>query len=315
MAGTKWWKLLCGGVAVAAAGCGPWYTSIPTYWDPVDWDGPDERPWPSSKGPPKVARPELANDDDYVVPEDTPEECRAIFVVSAQNGLLAYKPQEDLFEERGVLRCPNTFGATPFSMAVSREGIAYVVFQSGHLYRVDTTDASCQATDFKPNQSPGFRRFGMGYAPDPSGPGEKMYVAEITFHSPSKGLATIDPKTNELSYIGKFSKNPGMALELTPTGAGPLYGYFLNYPGTGGTLVKIDTEDGRILETTPLDVGTNSSSLAVAWFNGYFFIFTSKRGGTEVSRYDPKKKETKVVATINQTIVGAGVSTCAPDRD
>ncbi len=62
-------------------------------------------------------------------------------------------------------------------------------------------------------------------------------------------------------------------------------------------------------------VGTHSSSLAVAWFNGYFFIFTSIRGGTEVSRYDPKGKDLKVVATINQTIVGAGVSTCAPDRD
>lgn len=318
--GSKRWRrgsvALALASAVAVSACGPWKTPIPTYWDPVEWDGPEPDPWPSAQAPPKIAKPELAEDPpDYDVPEDTPEECRAVYVVSAENRLYAYKPQEDLFEQRGVLQCPSKFGATPFSMAVSREGIAHVVFQDGRLYRVDTKDASCEPTDFKPNPSPGFRRFGMGYAPDPEGDGEKMYVAEISFSRPSKGLATIDPETNELSFISKFSMNPGLALELTPTGAGPLYGYFLNYPGRGGTLVKIDRMTAKILESTPLPVGTNSSSLAVAWFNGYFFIFTSTRGGTEVTRYDPKKKRTEVVATINQTIVGAGVSTCAPDRE
>lgn len=313
MAGT-WWKTgLFVAASLAAVGCGPWYTSIPTYWDPVDWSGPDPAPWPSAAPPPKVAQKAPARE--YEVPEDTPEECRAVYVVSAENRLYAYKPQDDVFEQRGMLKCPDTFGATPFSMAVSRQGIAHVVFQNGRLYRVDVKDASCTPTDFAPNQAPGFRRFGMGYAPTPGGKSEKMYVAEISFHSPSKGLATIDTKTNELSYIGRFSMNPGVALELTPSGPGPLYGYFLNFPGTGGTLVKIDTTSGDILESTPLDVGTNSSSLAVSWFNGYFFIFTSIRGGTEVNRYDPKAKQTKVVATINQTIVGAGVSTCAPDRE
>ncbi len=292
-------------------GCGPWYTSIPTYWDPVDWSGPDRARWPDARPPAKVARP--APSEEYEVPEDTPEECKAVYVVSAQNRLYAYKPQDDVFEQRGVLQCPDTYGATPFSMAVSREGFAYVVFQNGRLFRVDTRDASCEATPFQPNQAPGFRRFGMGFAPTASG-GEKMYVAEISFYAPSKGLATIDPNTYELSYIAPFSMNPGVALELTSTGPGPLFGYFLNEPGPGGTLVKIDTKTGKILEATLLDVGSGASSLAVSWFNGYFFIFTSAARGTRVSRFDPKTKETKVVSTINQTIVGAGVSTCAPDR-
>lgn len=309
MVGSKWW--ICLGGLLAMSGCGPWKTSIPTYWDPVSWSGAEPEEWPSSEAPPKISKP--APRTDYVVPEDTPEECKAVFVVSSQNRLYAYKPQDDVFEQRGVLRCPSS--SSPFSMAVSREGIAYVVFQNGQLFRVDTKDASCTKTDFQPNQEPGFQRFGMGFAPNPDGKGESMFVAEISFRVSSKGLATIDPKTNQLSYIGRFSVNPGLALELTPTGAGPLYGYFLNYPGRGGTLVKIDTATGDILESTQLNVGTNSSSLAVSWFNGYFFIFTSVPGGTEVNRYDPKQKELKVVGTINQTIVGAGVSTCAPDRD
>ncbi len=283
------------------------------------WSGTEHEALPPAEAPAqapakaaKIAKPSPSAD--YVVPEDTPEECKAVFVVSAQNRLYAYKPQEDIFEQRGVLRCPSTFGATPFSMAVSREGIAYVVYQNGRLFRVDTKDASCEPTAFKPNQAPGFRRFGMGYAPNPKGAGETLFVAEISFRRVSKGLGSIDPSSNELSYIGPFSMNPGLALELTPSGSGPLYGYFLNDPGAGGTLVKIDSENGKILESTPLSVGTHSSSLALAWFNGYFFIFTSTRGGTEVHRYDPQKKQLKVVAAIDQTIVGAGVSTCAPDR-
>jgi hypothetical protein len=302
------------GIALlVAAGCGPWKTSIPTYWQP-DLRARSSQV-PELEEPPVVVEIETPKEtwDTVVVPEDTPKECRAIYLVSAQNQLFAFEPETNSFDLRGQVTCPGSGWATPFSMAVDREGIAQVVFNNGALYRVDTKDASCETTSFERNQD-GYRRFGMGYAPNASGQGESLFVAEINFRRPSKGLARIDGKTGEVKHIAPFSENPGYAIELTPTGNGPLYGFFINEFERGGTLVEIDTTTAEILSSMKLDVGHRSTSLAVSWFADYFYIFTTHHKGTLVTRFDPETREQLQVATIAQTIVGAGNSTCAPNR-
>jgi hypothetical protein len=235
-----------------------------------------------------------------------------VYVVTGSDNLWAYKPMSNTWELRGNLSCPATGNATPFSMAVSVEGIAHIVYNNGQLFRASVEDADCELTMFQPNQM-GFQLFGMGYAANDDDFGETLYVAEITFDSPSLGLASIDTDTYELSFIGPFSQNPGNALELTPTGDGPLWGYFLNVPGPGGTLVEIDKKTAEILQTIGLQVGMDSSALAVAWWGGSFYIFTTNGAGTDVSRYNPESGLTTLVTTHGETVVGAGVSTCAPN--
>lgn len=258
------------------------------------------------------------------VPEDVPEdvpfpnECEDpesvtyVYVVTSENELHAFKPQNNTFQLRGTLNCP-AGGASPFSMAVSRTGIAHVVYNDGQLFRVSVLDASCEPTTFMPGQF-GFNLFGMGFGADQDdGGGETLYVAEISFNQPSLGLGSLDLDTLDLAFIGAFSQNPGNAIELTPTGSGPLWGYFLNEPGPGGTLVEIDTATAQIVSSIPVNVGMNSSALAVAWWGGAFYIFTTPgSGGSEVNRFDPVSMTSTLVATFPLTIVGAGVSTCAP---
>lgn len=298
--------------AVTLAACGPWLTPIPTYWDPVRT--------------PRVATEERQEEPMVVEVEPTPppppapaplpvakkEACTAIYVVSSEKGLLAFHPDDGRVEERGRLQCPSARFTSPFSMAVARDGTAQVLYSDGHMFRVDVEDASCAATDFRPMQE-GFRLFGMGFAADPQGGSESLYVAELSFRGRSKGLARIDVESGKLHFIGPFSSNPGHNLELTPAGEGPLVGYFLNTMGQGGTLVEISRVDGTILKEKRLPVGTRASALAIAWWRGAYYIFTSPRRGTDVHRYDPEKDEVELVTTIDQTVVGAGVSTCAPD--
>lgn len=249
------------------------------------------------------------------VPPDTPPECEEdvtyVYVVTGNDNLWAYRPMSNTWELRGTLDCEPFGGATPFSMAVSVEGIAHILYNNGQLFRARVDDASCELTMFQPNQM-GFQLFGMGYAPNEDNFGETLYVAQISFDAPSLGLASIDTDTYELSYIGPFSENPGNALELTPTGDGPLWGYFLNVPGPGGTLVEIDTQTAEILQSIGLPAGMDSSALAVAWWGGAFYIFTTSGNGTNVDRYDPDTGVTTLVTTLGETVVGAGASTCAP---
>lgn len=298
-------------------GCGPWITTIPTYWDP----------------PPYAPRPRLALAEDPVptvaidtpdepapVPEPTPDvaapvddrpACTAIYVVTARRQLLAFDPRERAFELRGRLDCAGSGWATPFSMAVAQTGQAHVLYFDGRIYAVDVTDASCEETPFLPNQPPGYRLFGMGYARE--GDGETLFVAQIPSWGRSHGLARVDVDTGKLTHIGGFSANPGHQIELTSTRDG-LWGYVLNEPGTGGTLVEIDKDTAELKTMVPLPIGTRSSALAVAWWGGDFYIFTTFPGGTQVTRYDPDKGSSKVVATLDDVVVGAGVATCAPDR-
>jgi hypothetical protein len=323
---TQWRAgMVLAGAAVWGAGCGPWVTLIPTYWDPVIPQAPDfddQAAELTSPASPPAATAPTAPKGAKAAPSKAPSKasakraapppCMAIYLVSAQSQLIAYLPKANRFDLRGRLACPSRPWATPFSMAVARSGMARVLYNDGRLYEVDVHDASCQPTAFVTNQPPGFRLFGMGYGAQSDG-SEDLYVASIRFTGPSLGLARID-EAYQLHFINKLSQNPGYHLELTPTGAGPLYGYFINERTPGGTLVEIDTQTAAIVQATPLNVGTHSRSLAIAWWGGFFYVFTSYPRGTEVTRYDPDTRASQVVAEIDQTIVGAGVSTCAPDR-
>ncbi len=84
-------------------------------------------------------------------------------------------------------------------------------------------------------------------------------------------------------------------------------------PCPGGTLSEIDTNTAEVLSETPLKIGPDSSALAVAWWGGSFYIFTTNGiDSTAVTRYNPDDMSIVDVVGLAQTVVGAGVSTCAP---
>lgn len=262
---------------------------------------------------------ELAFEEDAGVdapkdaPPDVPElppcdpDVLHIYLVTSETDLYRYRPDTGAFSLVGNLACSDF--ASPFSMGVARTGIAYVVYNDGELYRVSTIDASCEPTDWIPGQG-GFSTFGMGFAIDDDGEGETLHVAEINFGQPSMGLASIDTKTLKLNYIGPFSENPGFAIELTSSDDGNLYGYFLNSNGPGGFVVEIDKNTAEILSSVALPAGGQGSALAFAYWGGDFYIFTSEGGQTTVTRYQPSNGSVQVVATLDRTVVGAGVTTC-----
>jgi hypothetical protein len=246
-----------------------------------------------------------------VLPECDPD-VLFVYLVTAQTTLLRFDPANTTFETIGALSCPTS--ATPFSMAVSRSGRAYSVYTSGELFRINVINASCQATDWVPRFS-SFETFGMGYALDDDGLGESLYVTDYDLNGDddSDGLARLDTTTFELQELGPFSSNPGRVAELTSADDGELYGYFLNRD-TGGTLVRIDKQTAEILEETRLPPPSSpGSALAFAYWNGDFYIFTTSGAGTDVTRYRPATGEVGIIATLAETVVGAGVTTCDPD--
>ena len=91
---------------------------------------------------------------------DCPEDLKQIYVVTEGNDLYRFAPATLTFTRIGTLSCPSSGFATPFSMAVQRNGTAWVLFNDGIIFHVSTKDASCGATAYVPGQN-GYTTFGM----------------------------------------------------------------------------------------------------------------------------------------------------------
>ena len=244
--------------------------------------------------------------------KDCPDaEATYIYVVNEANELYSFYPPDLAFKLVGNLACPSAPGATPFSMAVDRRGVAYVLYNDGNLFRVSTATAACTATAFIPAQD-NFETFGMGFASDVAGAAERLYVSDNGSDGVIRGLGFIDTTTFKLSILGPFGVTIRRS-ELTGTGDGRLFAFWPDpMIGGGSHLSELSKTTGAVIAQTNLPIGEENYAFAFAFWGGDFWIFTGDGALTSVSRYRPSDNTTTVPTTHASTIVGAGVSTCAP---
>jgi len=236
-----------------------------------------------------------------------------VYVITQSNNLYSFYPPTASFTRIGTIACPSTSASQPFSMAVDKNGIAYIVFQSGELFRVSTLTAACQATAFKINQDTFPSTFGMAFSGDTSPQGETLYVAG---DQAPPALARIDVTNGYvLKRMGDFNPAINMA-ELTGTRSGDLFGFWS--PGGNfapdSAIVQIDKKTAAVTNSTPLPGVSQGNGWAFAFWGGDFYTFGAPNGGTEVTRFRPSDGSIVQVAKTSETVVGAGVSTCAPQQ-
>jgi hypothetical protein len=258
-----------------------------------------------------------------VVRNDCPDAAATlIYVITTQNGLFSFNPPTGAFTRIGTIVCPAPAGSQPFSMAVDRKGVAYIVFDAttgagkGALYRVSTATAACIGTAFVPNQL-GFTTFGMGFASNVNGPDETLFIASdsITSTTMPPTLGTIDVTTFKASRVAAFAPAIENA-ELTGTGDGRLFAFYRKTSnGTGSAIGQIDKQTARVIAETPLPTVDQQNHWAFGFWGGDFYTFTGAQGaGTTVTRLRPADASVTVVGSMPEDIVGAGVSTCAPEN-
>jgi hypothetical protein len=272
-----------------------------------------------------------------------------VYVITAQFDLMSFYPPTGTFTRIGRLHCPASdipikdlggtimlVPATPFSMAVDQQGIAYVVYNNGELFRVSTATGACRPTRFVAGQQGFTESFGMGYSQDLQGQGESLYVASDDLTDPDGGnavlprLGTIDTQSFRLRVVGAF-RPPLYAAELTGTGAGDLFAFYSLIPesSTPVAIGQVDKSTGQLVGQSVLPGIDQGCGWAFAFWGGDFYTFTApasvprtprnnpcptERPGTVVNRFSPKDGRIVNVTQISEEIVGAGVSTCAPQQ-
>ena len=236
-----------------------------------------------------------------------------VYAVSNADELFAFDPMMKTFSPIGVLNCQSL--SHPFSMAVSRKGVAYVLYEDGQLFKVSTKTAACTPTPFVPGQA-GFVRFGMGFATIAQGPAEQLFVA-ATGDTGSGGLselAIIDTTTFALKPVAAFVP-PQLGAELTGTGDGRLFGFTADDADPNASrVVQIDKKTAKITASVKLPGVPRGDGWAFGFWGGTFWLFTAPGGDARLTRYDPATGEIAEIAKLPQEIVGAGVSTCAPEE-
>jgi hypothetical protein len=239
-------------------------------------------------------------------PPDCSEAAKLIYIIGQGNNLYSFNPPTLEVKSIGVLNCPQTNGATPFSMAVDRTGFAWILFNDGRIYHVDVTNATCGATNYQSGQQ-GWLTFGMGFVSNSAGStDETLYVAGYY----GEGIAKIDTEALSLSVVAPYDAI-NSAAELTGSGEGRLYGFF---QGSPIIIAEIDKTNGHIISQAPQPTINIGGGWAFAFWGGDFYLFTSPNfGNSQIDRYRPSDGTTTTVLTnLGDNIVGAGVSTCAP---
>lgn len=261
-----------------------------------------------------------------------------IYVVDDNYVLYSFDPRQlnsgsDPFSRVSSLSCGSctawpdwSGGCTPFSMSVDRNGTAWVLYTSGDIFHVDINTGQCSPSGFVAGQSPagapsgGYKLFGMGFVSDAAGSNaETLYIAggPVDASGSTGHLGTIDPNTMTVTDIGAL-QSAEFSPELTGTGKGELYGY---YPGTSSSMIanlsKSNAQRGT--SWTMAGLGGQVAAWAFAHWGGQFYVFVSTADDftgaitSDVVLLDPNSgNENVVLPDHGHTIVGAGVSTCAP---
>jgi hypothetical protein len=229
-----------------------------------------------------------------------------IYVVDEDNTFSSFQPgSPPVFTKIGTLNCPANGGATPFSMSVDRNAVAWVLYNDGELFNVDTQNATCTSTSYQSGQQ-GFTNFGMGFVSDTSGGAtDTLYIAN------NKDLGTLNTSTLQVSKVGTVNGQP----ELTGTGLAQLFGFFPD--PTNPRVSPLDTGTGA--EGTPMPLqplAGNPEAWAFAYYGGDFWIFLerfNKDNSTNVWHLvGSTGAVTEAMSNTGRTIVGAGESTCVP---
>jgi hypothetical protein len=247
--------------------------------------------------------------------EDCSEEAKLIYTVDSNNTLSRFDPVTKQFQDLGALSCAASLGATPFSMGVDRDANAWVLYSSGELFNVNTETLDCVKTAWAAPS--GIRQFGMGFSTETAGGTiDTLFIAG----SPAIGQTTtslqkLDTATLTTQPVGTVTGSP----ELTGTGNAELWGFFPTNPGGGGTprIEQISKTDGSGLRTFMLSsLAGEPAAWAFAFFGGDFYVFLERNltdPATIVYQVDGTNGTVKGMTPTNtRTIVGAGVSTCAP---
>ncbi|HWO17603.1 MAG TPA: hypothetical protein VNO30_02465 [Kofleriaceae bacterium] len=257
------------------------------------------------------------DDDGPPAGDGCPDEAKLIYAVDQNRKLLQFNPMTKTFNDLGTLPCQPSSSATPFSMGIARDATAWVLYNNGELFRVETkNNLACTKSAWVPNTN-GLKVFGMGFSTDQvGGQADSLFIAGGS--GPSTGGSSTLARVNLTTFQATNVRTVAGWPELTGTGNAELWGFFPQTTTMSARIGKLDKTTGSEVQMFPetvLNDSSQPSAWAFAFHGGSFWVFLQKSNEQQTYVY---QFSTATGAMVGKTdsggrkIVGAGVSTCAP---
>ena len=259
-----------------------------------------------------------------------------VYGVDEQNDFMSFDPRKlpnNPFTVIGKLNCPNNGTsiqtgntvAMPFSMSVDRDGVAWVLYTTGELFKVSLTTAQCTKANNTIGAG-GMDLFGMGFALDSAMTDtEKLYLVGGN-RDPSttpRKLGYDDTHNGSLTptVVGNIAATSDYSPELTGTNEGKLFGFYPNITSIP-FVQEIDKAGGAAVgqkwNMGSAGLGSGIRDWAFAQWGGTFWIFVTTENTSGVRNSTVRSIDRTsgtyqtVLSNLPYYIDGAGVSTCAP---
>jgi hypothetical protein len=241
-------------------------------------------------------------------PPDAPTPCPdggspVAYLVSTNDDLYTVDPTTATATLVTTLACP-AGGASPFTMAISRTGVAYIVYSDFNIYAVDLVSFACTKTAYVQPQLQLVNPIDLAIS---SGTTESLYYYGKSYAGGGSGadiLAASDLSTFVLTEIGPVVPDPGTnVLDIKVDAFGRIFGL-----SNGGLFVEIDPTSGAL-------IGQNATSFSTAgdWalltYDGQIYFYGGSGPSTEYV-YDLATNNVTTVGTIDDGIVGASAAAC-----
>jgi hypothetical protein len=220
-------------------------------------------------------------------------------------------------------------------MAIDEKATAYVAMFDGNLFSVDTANAHCKPTTYAIEQQQR-RIYDMAFVRGSSS--ETLYASTSCCYSGGNvtvtdhgggGLTKLSLPSFGLSLVGDFTNElQGYPAALAGTGDGRLFAFVPNVATTTDaglkavpTIALVDlSQTGTAPTPNPIALdGTKvggGAAFAFSFWGGDFWFYSaaSLTSASTVTRYrfGTNKTYAQVVSDTGMTIIGAGVSSCAP---
>ncbi len=224
--------------------------------------------------PPDVHRPHDAGPDVVIPPNCSSPSIQYIYMFTEANHIWSLFPQTGSLALVGTINC--TSNGTPFSMAVDRNGSAYVLYRNGAadgtsaMFHVSLRTLKCTPTAWVSPGSP-FDTFGMGFVGDSNGLTDTLYIAGAT--SPAT-LGKLDLGTFTVTTVGSLGVGVDSP-ELSGTLDGRLFAFHDNTAMTTSQVDQIDPSSLSSLATYPFSNLPQGNGWAFGFWGGDFYLFTA----------------------------------------
>jgi hypothetical protein len=269
-------------------------------------DGPDAQP-DSREASDVLDAPDRldardARDTAPDAPVDATASCDAgmltAYLWSMSGTLYTFDPASLATQSLGTVACPAS--GQPWTLSVTRNGLAYMIYEDWRIYRVDLSTLACTPTPYVPFQL-GFTGSEAIAVSRDQGP-ERLYVYGS---NGAPTLAVTDFTNFVLSPVGPIAPNP-MAFPVDMQGDAKGHLFALT---ADGTFVEIDAATATVLARTSTTFFAGGA-WAIMVYGSQIYFFGG--GSGNVSRYDPTTQQVTPLGAVNDAIVGASAAPCEP---